>query len=111
MISIFSVWNLVAGEQKWTHTSDTGTSTMTFTISGLGAFTSFNVTKDGGAFTSGSVSGGNVTFTMLGSDPVIDVTESAGCTPNCYWVGGGGNWSDGSHWASVSGGAAGSVGS
>src|SRR5207249_2613782 len=43
-ISVFSIWTL-GTEQKWTHTSDTGTSTMTFTISGNGSTTVFSVTK------------------------------------------------------------------
>jgi large repetitive protein len=103
-ISVFSVWTNDT-EQKWTHTSDTPSTVMTFTISGQNLSLAFSVTKDGVPFTNDGVFAGTLTFTMQGSDPVVDVVEfTESCQSTCYWVGGTGNWFDGSHWAAVSGG-------
>src|SRR5438309_7297637 len=62
--------------------------------------------KDAAAFTNGIVNGsGQVVFTMLGSDPVVDVILSAPCgVGNRYWIGGTGSWSQTAHWSSSSGG-------
>src|SRR3989442_3400714 len=63
------------------------------------------VTKGAAAFTNGIVNGsGQVVFTMLGSDPLVDVTISSPCGSNRYWIGGTGNWSQTTHWSSSSGG-------
>src|SRR2546427_817598 len=103
-ISAFTMWT-VDTEFTWTHSSTVGTSTITFTIGGNTVGNRFNVTKDGAAFTNGLVNGsGQVVFTMLGSDPVVDVTISSPCGSNRYWIGGTGNWSQTTHWSSSSGG-------
>src|SRR5439155_1152374 len=93
-------------QYTWTDFSGVGTSTITFTIGGNTVGNRFNVTKDGALFTNGIVDGsGQVVFTMLASDPVVDVTLSAPCGPgNRYWIGGTGNWSQTTHWSSSSGG-------
>ena len=106
-ISSFSRWT-VNSEYTWTDSSTVGTSTLTFTIGGNGAGGRFNVTKDGAQFTTGVVNGsGQIVFTMLGSDPVVDVVLAAPCGSTRYWVGGAGTWSATGHWSAASGGAGG----
>ena len=104
-ISVFTNWTADT-QYTWTDFSSVGTSTITFTIGGNTVGNRFNVTKDGALFTNGIVDGsGQVVFTMLASDPVVDVTLSAPCGPgNRYWIGGTGNWSQTTHWSSSSGG-------
>ncbi len=105
--SVFSVWT-VDSDYNWTDSSTVGTSTLTFTIGGNSLGTRFNVAKDGAAFASGLVNGaGQVIFTMLGSDPVVDVSVLSPCGTNRYWIAGTGSWSQSSHWASSSGGGGG----
>lgn len=106
-ISVFSIW-IVDAEYNWADASTVGTSTLTFTIDGNTVGNRFNVTKDGSSFTTGNVNAsGQVVFTMLGSDPVIDVLVLSPCGTSRYWVGGTGNWSESVHWASASGGVGG----
>ena len=106
-ISVFTIW-ILGSEFNWAHSSTVGTSTLTFTIGGNTSGDRFNVTKDGAAFTTGLVdASGQIVFTMLGSDPVVDVIIAAPCGGNRYWVGGTGAWSDTGHWSSVSGGPGG----
>ncbi len=106
-ISLFSLWTTDA-EYRWTDASTVGSSTITFTIAGNTSGSRFTVTKDGSAFTTGFVNGsGQVVFTMLGSDPVVDVVVAAPCAGTRYWVGGAGNWSQTAHWSATSGGAGG----
>ncbi len=106
-ISVFSIWTLDS-EMQWTHSSTVPTSTITFTIAGNTGGQRFAVTKDGAAFAVGLVNGsGQVIFTMLGSDPVVDVVVAAPCTGNRYWVAGTGTWSDTTHWSETSGGVGG----
>ena len=106
-VSVFSIWT-VGTEYSWTHTSTVGTSTITFTIGGNTSGDRFNVTKDGNGFTTGNVdASGQVVFTMLGSDPTIDVLVLSACGSGRYWVGGTGTWSQTNHWASASGGVGG----
>jgi len=104
-ISVFTTWT-VDTQYTWTDSSTVGTSTITFTIGANTVGFRFNVSKDGAAFANGIVNGsGQVVFTMLGSDPVVDVTVSAPCgAGNRYWIGGTGNWSQTTHWSSSSGG-------
>ena len=103
-ISGFTAWT-VGTRYTWAHSSIVATSTITFTIGGNTVGDRFNVTKDAAAFTSGVVDGaGRIVFSMLGSDPVIDVILSGPCGVNRYWVGGTGNWSQTAHWSSSSGG-------
>ncbi len=106
-ISAFTMWT-VDSEYKWTDSSTVGTSTLTFTIGGNSLGGRFYVTKDGAAFSNGLVDGsGRVVFTMLGSDPVVDVVVAAPCGGTRYWVSGTGNWSQSAHWSSTSGGVGG----
>src|SRR5207249_4434684 len=104
-ISVFATWTVDA-DYTWTHSSNVATSTITFTIGGNTAGHRFNVTKDAVDFTNGLVNGsGQIIFTMLGSDPVVDVSLSSPCGANRYWIGGTGGWSQTAHWADSSGGA------
>jgi len=106
-ISAFSIW-VSDSHYAWVHSSTVGTSVLTFTIGGNASGNRFDVTKDGAAFTTGFVDGsGNVVFTMLGSDPAMDVIVAAPCGGTRYWVGGTGNWSQTAHWSATSGGAGG----
>lgn len=76
-ISVFTTWTLSGSPvQRWTHSSSSPTTTITFTISGLTGATDFAVNKDGAPFTTGTVTGGVASFTMLGSDPSIEITET-----------------------------------
>ena len=103
-ISVFSGW-AVGSSYAWTHTSSEMSQTITWTIGGNAVGNLFNVTKDGSPFASGTVSGaGQVVFTMLGSDPDMQVGIAAPCAGNRYWVQGSGSWNDSNHWASSSGG-------
>src|SRR5712692_9045543 len=103
-ITGFTVWT-VGARYTWTHSSSVPTSTLTFTIGGNTVGDRFNVTKDAVAFTNGFVSGtGQVVFSMLGSDPVVDVVVSGPCGGSRYWVGGTGSWSQTVHWSASSGG-------
>ena len=103
-ISVFSGW-AVGSSYAWTHTSSEMSQTITWTIGGNAVGNLFNVTKDGLPFASGTVNGaGQVVFTMLGSDPDMQVGIAAPCAGNRYWVQGSGNWNDSNHWASSSGG-------
>src|SRR5207253_2805146 len=75
-----------------------GTVSTTSTVTAAGALT----VNNGAVLTK---TGQNLVFTMLASDPVVDVTLSAPCGPgNRYWIGGTGNWSQTTHWSSSSGG-------
>src|SRR5207253_3849033 len=90
---VFTTWTIDA-DYTWTHSSTVATSTITFTIGGNTSGQRFNVTKDAVDFTNGLVNGsGQIIFTMLGSDPVVDVRLSSSCGGNRYWIGGGGGWS------------------
>src|SRR5881296_3516936 len=103
-ISVFTTWTIDA-DYTWTHSSTVATSTITFTIGGNTSGHRFNVTKDAVDFTNGLVNGsGQIIFTMLGSDPVVDVRLSSSCGGNRYWIGGAGSWSQTAHWADSSGG-------
>src|SRR5213080_2765628 len=103
-ISVFTTWAIDA-DYTWTHSSTIATSTITFTIGGNTSGHRFNVTKDAVDFTNGLVNGsGQIIFTMLGSDPVVDVRLSSSCGGNRYWIGGAGSWSQTAHWADSSGG-------
>ncbi len=102
-INVFTNWS-TDFEFTWTDTSTVGTSTLTFTIAGNTSGNRFNVLKDGVLFSSGVVdASGQVVFTMLGSDPVVDVQLANPCGGTRYWVGGAGNWSQTTHWSSSSG--------
>src|SRR5712691_11419281 len=104
-ISAFTTW-ISDSDYTWTHSSTVGTSTISFTIGSNTSGYRFNVTKDGVDFANGLVNGfGQVVFTMLGSDPVVDVRISAPCGASRYWVGGTGTWSQTVHWTDSSGGA------
>ena len=106
-VSVFSLWTTDM-EYTWTHSSTVGTSTLTFTIGGNSLGGRYNVTKDGAQFTTGLIDGsGQVVFTMLGSDPAVDVVITAPCGGTRYWVGGTGPWSATGHWSGASGGAGG----
>src|SRR5437899_21019 len=103
-ISVFTTWTIDA-DYTWTHSSTVATSTITFTIGGNTIGHRFNVTKDAVDFTNGFVNGsGQIIFTMLGSDPVVDVRLTSPCGGNRYWIGGTGSWSLTGHWADSSGG-------
>src|SRR6266581_3408260 len=103
-ISVFTTWTIDAN-YTWTHSSTVATSTITFTIGGNTSGQRFNVTKDAVDFTNGLVNGsGQIIFTMLGSDPVVDVRLTSPCGGNRYWIGGTGSWSQTGHWADSSGG-------
>jgi len=103
-ISVFTAW-ISDSNYTWTHSSTVATSTITFTIGGNTTGYRFNVTKDAVDFANGMVNGsGQVIFTMLGSDPVVDVVISSPCGGNRYWIGGTGTWSQTAHWADSSGG-------
>src|SRR3989442_3566689 len=103
-VSLFRAWTVDA-EYMWTHSSTVATSTITFTIGGNTAGHRFNVTKDAVDFTNGLVNGsGQIIFTMLGSDPVVDVSLSSPCGANRYWIGGAGGWSHTAPLADLSGG-------
>src|SRR3989475_5814658 len=103
-ISVFTTWTIDA-DYTWTHSSTVATSTTTFTIGGNTIGHRFNVTKDAVDFTNGFVNGsGQIIFTMLGSDPVVDVRLTSPCGGNRYWIGGTGGWSQTGHWADSSGG-------
>jgi hypothetical protein len=72
-ISAFPTWTNNT-QYNWTHASSSSTTTITFTIGGNTATNLFNVLKASVAFKSGTVDGsGNVIFTMLGSDPAMQV--------------------------------------
>src|SRR2546422_146095 len=87
-ISVFTTWTIDA-DYTWTHSSTVATSTITFTIGGNTIGHRFNVTKDAVDFTNGFVNGsGQIIFTMLGSDPVVDVRLTSPCGGNRYWIGG-----------------------
>src|SRR5207244_10051552 len=59
----------------WTHTSSESSQTITWSIGGNAAGIPYTVTKDGSSFATGTVtSSGQVVFTMLGSDPAMQVT-------------------------------------
>ncbi|HYM39620.1 MAG TPA: hypothetical protein VEY12_05680 [Thermoplasmata archaeon] len=106
-ISVVSIWSANT-EYNWTDSSTVGTSTLTFTIGGNASGNRFNVSKNGSAFTTGIVNAsGQVVFTMLGSDPVVDVLVLSPCGSTRYWIGGTGNWSQTARWGSVSGGVGG----
>src|SRR5256885_2138219 len=78
-ISVFATWTVDA-DYTWTHSSNVATSTITFTIGGNTIGHRFNVTKDAVDFTNGFVNGsGQIIFTMLGSDPVVDVRLTSPC--------------------------------
>src|SRR3989454_3981944 len=103
-ISVFTTWTVDA-DYIWTHSSNVATSTITFTIGGNTAGHRFNVTKDSADFTNGLVNGsGQIIFTMLGSDPVVDVSLSSPCGANRYWIGGTGGWAQTDPLADSSGG-------
>ncbi|TLZ77759.1 MAG: hypothetical protein E6K08_02580 [Methanobacteriota archaeon] len=103
-ISVFSGWT-TGSSYAWTHTSNEASQTITWTIGGNVVGNQFNVTKNGSPFASGTVSGsGQVVFTMLGSDPTMQVSLGAPCAANRYWVQGNGNWNDTNHWSGFSGG-------
>jgi hypothetical protein len=96
----------------WAHTA-TGANNLTIDITVTVADTyTWVALKNGGAYKNGNVSSLHVTFTMVPSDPTMDVTVSApsGCngTGNCYWVSGatGGtiSWTTGADWCTTSGG-------
>ncbi len=104
-ISVFGGWS-AGSSYAWTHTSSEMSQTITWTIGGNAVGNLFNVTKDGSPFASGTVNGaGQVVFTMLGSDPAMQVSIAAPCAGNRYWVQGSGSWNDSNHWASSSGGS------
>src|SRR2546428_793780 len=85
-ISVFTTWTIDA-DYTWTHSSTVATSTITFTIGGNTIGHRFNVTKDAVDFTNGFVNGsGQIIFTMLGSDPVVDVRLTSPCGGNRYWI-------------------------
>ncbi len=105
-VSVFSTWNVNA-HYNWTHADSKTTDTITFTIGGNTNGYSYVVTAGGSNLTSGTVAGGNVTFTMSGSASVLMDVLLQNCGGNRYWVGGTGNWSDPTHWSSTSGGASG----
>src|SRR2546422_4953198 len=87
-ISIFTAWT-IDSDYTWTHSSTVATSTITLTIGGNTSGQRFNVTKDAVDFTNGLVNGsGQIIFTMLGSDPVVDVRLTSPCGGNRYWIGG-----------------------
>src|SRR3989442_1376144 len=98
-ISIFTAWT-IDSDYTWTHSSTVATSTITFTIGGNTSGQRFNVTKDAVNFTNGLVNGsGQIIFTMLGSDPVVDVRLTSPCGGNRYWIGGVGFWGPNGHFA------------
>src|SRR2546425_1559373 len=103
-ISLFSGWTTGASYAS-THTSNETSQTITWTIGGNVVGNQFNVTKNGLPFASGTVNGsGQVVFTMLGSDPTMQVSLGAPCAANRYWVQGNGNWNDTNHWSGFPGG-------
>src|SRR5207253_7138665 len=102
-ISIFTAWT-IDSDYTWTHSSTVATSTITLTIGGNTSGQRFNVTKDAVNFTNGLVNGsGQIIFTMLGSDPVVDVRLTSPCGGNRYWIGGSGIWYQTGPWADSSG--------
>src|SRR5207245_111809 len=73
-IAGFSEWSR-GSSYAWTHTSSESSQTITWSIGGNAAGIPYTVTKDGSSFATGTVnSSGQVVFTMLGSDPAIQVT-------------------------------------
>ncbi|HEX9567287.1 MAG TPA: hypothetical protein VGA48_06795, partial [Thermoplasmata archaeon] len=73
-IAGFSEWSR-GSSYSWTHSSSESSQTVTWTIGGNAAGIPYTVTKDGSSFATGTVNGsGQVVFTMLGSDPAMQVT-------------------------------------
>src|SRR5207249_4323465 len=73
-IAGFSEWSR-GSSYAWTHTSSESSQTITWTIGGNASGIPYTVTKDGSSFATGTVNGsGQVVFTMLGSDPAMQVT-------------------------------------
>src|SRR2546427_559132 len=73
-IAGFSEWSR-GSSYAWTHTSSESSQTITWTIGGNASGIPYTVTKDGSSFAAGTVNGsGQVVFTMLGSDPAMQVT-------------------------------------
>src|SRR2546425_346047 len=73
-IAGFSEWSR-GSSYSWTHTSSESSQTITWSIGGNAAGIPYTVTKDGSSFAVGTVNGsGQVVFTMLGSDPAMQVT-------------------------------------
>src|SRR2546428_817387 len=73
-IAGFSEWSR-GSAYAWTHTSSESSQTITWSIGGNAAGIPYTVTKDGSSFAVGTVNGsGQVVFTMLGSDPAMQVT-------------------------------------
>src|SRR3989442_4195944 len=85
-ISIFTAWT-IDSDYTWTHSSTVATSTITLTIGGNTSGQRFNVTKDAVDFTNGLVNGsGQIIFTMLGSDPVVDVRLTSPSGGHRTWI-------------------------
>src|SRR5206468_1594396 len=73
-ISAFTLWT-IGTEYKWNHTSSSPTTTITFTIGGNVVAQDWLAKKNAVFFSNGLVDGsGNIVFTMLGSDPAMDIT-------------------------------------
>lgn len=84
-IAGFSAWS-TGSSYGWTHSSNETSQTITWTIGGNTVGTPFSVTKDGNPFASGTVNGsGQVVFTMLGSDPDMQVTVGVVPPPSGGW--------------------------
>jgi hypothetical protein len=109
-ITAWTAWAVGADvDVRWTFSPSVAGDTWEFVLEDVTATTSYDllrntITIDTQTSVATTITLSGIGGWAAGDAMAIDETPLPGCSVTCYWFGGTGNWSDGTHWGDASGG-------